>query len=76
MHMPAGADTLRKEGGIPSLACGGVDGDVAGVEDLLGELLGSLSDADRGQGSQGNFRKLGGRFSFQAERPSSPSSER
>jgi hypothetical protein len=38
--------------------------------------LRALGDADRIYGSQGNFRKLGGRFSFQAARPSSPSSER
>jgi len=43
---------------------------------LAGEALRAFGDAGRVHGSQGNRPKSGARFSFQALRPSSPSSER
>ena len=76
VHVARGADGLGEAGGVASFAGRAVDGDVAGAQDFRREFLGAFGDADRIYGSHGNFRKFGARFSFQAARPSSPSSER
>jgi len=76
VDMARGSDGLGEAGGVTAFASGAVHGDVPRAEDFRGELLGAFGDADRVYGSHGNFRKFGARFSFQAARPSSPSSER
>ena len=76
MNMAAWAYGLGKESRISAFAGGSVDGDVSWVDCFYRELLRAFGDANRIYGSQGNLRKLGARFSFQAARPSSPSSER
>ena len=74
MDVTSWADCLRKESGIAPFASGPVDRNVASYEHRRGERLRAFGDADRIYGSQGNLPKFGGRFSFHAERPSSPSS--
>jgi len=76
VDMPGGADGLGEAGGIPSFTGRTVQREVPGAQRLAGEALRAFGDAGRVHGSQGNRPKSGARFSFQALRPSSPSSER